>query len=522
MEQPGLHILKGKPGSGKSTIIRSIEMVMGSDVTIKPTRRDGKPRGIAEVAGKSVRIMKTIREEGELQGVQSLGDLNIYDLHSPPHKTATTRDKHRIAALVTLTGTKVEPADFHYLLGKEAFESMVPSDALQTDDPIEMTARIKRAIEREALRLEALERTAQANALAESKAAEGFDVENPPDEEALQSALERAIRESSAAKEELSTLEGKGRAARLARKKADDARARLEEVGAGVTVAEATARLREEEEREDPELAAATIHREQSGEFLNDADAKVVELEKQLAYAKEKLDRARLDLAKAVELERAAERTVRARREAAAAALSAAEREAVLHSELTEAIDAGAVAKGPTDEELDAQTASVMNAETAVSAAKKDLGNAIAARKAVEAKKRADAYMAEANELAVQIRRLRGAAKDSPDVLTKAIQQLNDCPLKIRLTDEGDPRLAIATERSENEFFDERSDSQKWETVIRIAAGANKLIVLQQAAFGEFAPSTRKRIHELAQAHGCYIMTAQADDGELRGEMFAE
>jgi energy-coupling factor transporter ATP-binding protein EcfA2 len=247
MEQPGLHILKGKPGSGKSTIIRSIQMVMGEDVTIKPTRRDGTPRGLAQVAGKSVRIMKTTREEGELVGVQSLGELNIYDLHSPPHKTATTRDKHRIAALVTLTGAKVEPTDFHYLLGKDTFESVVPSDALQTDDPIEMTARIKRAIEREALRLEALERTAQANALAENKATEGFDLENLPNEDALQTGLEQAIRASSAAKDELSVLERKGREARLARKKADEARARLEEVGSGITRKEAVAALEQAE-----------------------------------------------------------------------------------------------------------------------------------------------------------------------------------------------------------------------------------------------------------------------------------
>ena len=79
----------------------------------------------------------------------------------------------------------------------------------------------------------------------------------------------------------------------------------------------------------------------------------------------------------------------------------------------------------------------------------------------------------------------------------------------------------IQTDRSDSEPFDELSDGERWRTIVPICCGPGKLIVLPQAAYGELADSTRGLIDQLANERGAYILTAQADDGELRAERFA-
>lgn len=83
-----------------------------------------------------------------------------------------------------------------------------------------------------------------------------------------------------------------------------------------------------------------------------------------------------------------------------------------------------------------------------------------------------------------------------------------------------DTRLVVATERSETELFEDLSDGEKWRVILPIAAAKNVLITLSQAAFGELAESSRAYLDTLAREVGCYILTAVADDGELRAEPY--
>jgi hypothetical protein len=476
---PGLKILRGKNGSGKTTITRVIQMALGEPVDIKPTKRDGAARGTATVAGKTIKIMKTTREEGEIT-VEGLGELNIYDLHSPAYKNATTRDRHRISTLVRLTGTKALPSMFHELIDRETFERIVTADALQTNDLVEMAARVKRAFEKEALRLESLEQTAMANALAQTKVAESVDVNAPHDATELQSALETAISEKAAEVAKHEDMDRRFKEAQTAAVRADEAKERLDAIGGGITVAEAETRI--DAAAESVALVLAQVNRLQ-----------------------EKLDAAKQTL-----------REVQATRDAAVLARSVAKREESLHIELKAAIDAGNV-EGPTERELEHQSEEVSAAHFQVEAAKQAITKGVQVREAMKAKDRADEHQEEAKVLAKEARRLRGAATDTANVLTKAISRLHDCPLKVKLTEEWDARLSVATERSDDEYFEDLSDGTRWLYVVRIAAASRKLIVLSQAAYGELAESYRALLDKLAKENGCWIITAEALDCELHG-----
>ena len=117
--------------------------------------------------------------------------------------------------------------------------------------------------------------------------------------------------------------------------------------------------------------------------------------------------------------------------------------------------------------------------------------------------------------------RLRDAARDTQDVLSAAIAKIPGCPLRVVVDDNGDARLVLKTDRSETERFDELSDGERWPIIIGLAAGADRIIVLPQAAYGELSDATRTLLDGLARQHGCYIHSAQVDDGPLRCEAWS-
>lgn len=480
----GLHVVKGVQGAGKTTILRTVQLATDGKVDVRPSKRDGAPRGEAVVAGKTLRIVKQIREEGELT-IDGLGDLSIADLHSPKFERATTRDRHRIKTLVQLTGIKADASLFWDLLGgQERFESIVPHDSLTTDDLVEMAGRVKRAIETEAARVEKRHETALADARAQATIAESVDTTAEHDDAKLQGLLESAIKFHSLEQGKLDALLKQRDSAKDSIAKADKARARLAELGHGKTVAEAQRDL------------------ERSKAELTDAEAVVKRIELELDAAKSSM------------------RAAGTKFDAARSAVDQAKREEALHAELHAAINAaGAVA--PTEDEIADQQNNVDFAARSVATAKVAVTNGVKIRAALEAGRKAARFSEEAKDLHRDAKRLRDAATDTADVLTGAISRLNDCPLRIRLDDDGEPRLVVATDRSETEPFDELSDGERWIHVVKIAAASNRLIVLPQHAFGELSPSSKSQLHRLAIENRCYILTAVADDCELHGESYA-
>lgn len=469
LDQYGLHVLYGRNGAGKTTVLRVLELATNGEPDTRPTKRDGTERGEAFVGDRRIRIAKKVTEEGEL-GVESLGDLSIAELHSPKFQTAVTRDKTRIATLNRLSGVKASPELFWHLAGGEAgFRAVVPEDALHTDDLVEMSARVKRALEAEARRLEALQTTALADARAHAQIAEGVDTAVPHDERALQDVLEQAIAHNA----ELCARASK---ARDQKQRIDRARASLAAMGPAPDLDA----LREDEQ-------SRANHR--------------VFKESVVASLKEQLADAEYELAAACQAN-----------ELGTQRRQAAEREVALRAEHETACQASAE-PGPTDDDLDAADSALRDAKDAVT-------TGVKVRQAIAAKAEADRYMVASNDLTIRASRLRGAAAETTGVLTDAIARIEGCPLKVKTNDDGDARLVLQTDRSAAEYYDELSDGEKWVIVMAIAAGTNRLIVLPQAAFGELSPENRKLIHEQAVARKCYVVTAQADDGNLRAEPF--
>jgi hypothetical protein len=170
-------------------------------------------------------------------------------------------------------------------------------------------------------------------------------------------------------------------------------------------------------------------------------------------------------------------------------------------------IDAAATVACPTEDE-------VAKAEVEVMAANAAIETGIKIRQAITAQELAAEYAEEAKTHARAAQRLRDAAHDTHDVLAEAVAKIPNCPLSVKLDDDGNARLVVPAR--DDEPFDRLSDGERWPLILQIAAASNRLITLSQAAYGELSARTRKQLHDLAVQHGCYILTASIDEGELR------
>ena len=193
--------------------------------------------------------------------------------------------------------------------------------------------------------------------------------------------------------------------------------------------------------------------------------------------------------------------------------LSVAKSEVSLRGELDAAIEAASGATETTEDEVDDASQSVGDARNAVKAG-------MQVRQAIEAQEKAQTHLDKAKEHRDHAEKLRIAAAGTFDVLSESIAKIEDCPLRVRLDEENVPQLVCATDRSEHEPFESLSDGERLDVIMGIATRHNRLIPMSQAQFGELAPSLRTKLHELAQKHGAYIITAQATDGELRGRLY--
>lgn len=475
LASPGLHVLRGKQGAGKTTILRTVQLAVDGRTDIQPEKRDGSPRGQAEVAGRLLRIARQTRQEGEL-AVEGLGDLDITTLHSPKFQTERTRDQHRIRTLARLAGVAADRTLFYRLFppsgddgGAGAFESIVGK--VETTDLLELADQVKRAMHEAARRSEQQADAAAANITTQAAVFAGVDLDQPDNERALsdahQAAIQNAVR-----------LTERRRTAREAIETAEKAQEQLERLPT-VSVAEAQERLTTAQSDEE----AMTLE--------------VADLERQLSEAKARLQGAR------------------ERRDSASRALEDARRLAAMGEKWREQIEAAKRIDCPTQHQIDEAQSAVQAALAAV-----ETGRKVRAAKA--AKAQAEAFEQSRKRFDSAAKAMRDSAAEIGDVLAEAIGGLADCPLRVKIDDDGYPRLVVETDRADDEYFDELSDGERWLICLRIASARNRLIVLPQAAYGELAPSTRRLIHETAKAQGCYVLTAQADDGELRGEVYGD
>lgn len=571
----GLLVLKAPPGWGKSMILRTIELVMNGRTDVRPTKRDGATRGEAHVAGATLRIMKTVRCEGDLT-VEGLGDLSIAALHSPKYETAATRDKHRIKILVRLADVPADPTLFHSLVGgSNTFNEIVPRAAVTTNDLLDMQGNVKAAFEKEARRYEEHEQSALADSRAQTTIADSIDSTLPSDEAELQRSLETAV----ATEQDAKTRRKQSDEQKMAKQRAQES---LAEMGEGLTLAEAEAAVElartgleekrgiaqslaedlvrvqadtrlatgaeaaAKEKATEARSAAEQVHSDltESADRIRELARKIAELQAALQLAQTEqarlaslattaLERATLaaqDLAEkeqaslecmsqqadalaSVRLAKSEQAGAESALAAAQAAVEQAKREGTLRAELQATIAAQAP-EGPSESEL-------TTAAEAVAAARASITTGVKVRTAKTAKLRAEEHNETARQFGIKAKRLRDAAQDTAVILTQAIARIEGCPFQVKINDDGDPRLVMATDRSSEEYVEDLSDGERWLPIIRMAAKRNRLIVLHQAALGELPESSRATLHRIARDQGCYIISAEAEDCEPHVELYS-
>jgi energy-coupling factor transporter ATP-binding protein EcfA2 len=111
---------------------------------------------------------------------------------------------------------------------------------------------------------------------------------------------------------------------------------------------------------------------------------------------------------------------------------------------------------------------------------------------------------------------LRTASVNSiEDVLTSLINGVG-AGVSIR-----NGRLCVRTDRSEHEPFDDLSHAERWLTVLRmlvVRVGQRSVVAIPQEVWEGMDSGTRDAVHAAALATQTVLLTAEADDSELRAE----
>jgi len=484
----GLVVLLGPQGCGKSQTLHAVDVLTSGRGTVP--KRDGAAAGEVEGLGRTARVKKQTRITGELE-VSGVGDLDIAELHTPRFKTAEARDRHRIKVLVRLSGTPADITLFLCLLSdnRELFDSIITEATRESEDLVEMAARVKRDIEQVCRSIEKRVETARANERAKRDLVGDVDLTAPSDRTKLDAALEAAIRHSS-------ELEAKQQAAEESHKNAQQARDQLADLEASDSITT-------------PETAAVVLSgRRKAFQAQQNVIDSVTD---QIDAAEDELRKLRDQLEKekntAVGLEH--------RLEASQDALDSARNHATVIQSLREAIATSEAVESPKPDELNAAAHEVYNCREAVE-------QGVRVRDAQQAAAEADAYKAEAKKLNKQATQLRNAAQDTETVLSDAIATIPNCPLRVKSDTDGNARLVCDhPRRGPDSLFDEFSDGERWTVIVPLAAGENRVVALSQAAYGELQPKNQQKLDELAKGEQCWILTAKADDGPMRAETYA-
>lgn len=464
---PGAYEFRGARGTGKTTLISSIDWLAGHKVDV--TLHDGAVAGKVEGFGVVAPIGGRKRRKGEFElDTIDAEKFSLTDLIDPPGKTPEVRDAHAIKALAVLSEATAEPKLYHELAGgQKAFDEL---GVQKTIDPVLLASRIKQAFDKQAR-----EKANTAQAEAEHAAPlevvpEGLDMTDDADGAALQAALEF----------EIGALSGM-KTRREARVAADEAAKEAQE---DLDSAEAT--------YDGPTFERAKGLRDVASNELRTREARVRALRKELAAAEKKVMEAQ------------------AAWDLAHQAVVAADQHEHLVAGWQATIDANRPSPVSDDELEDAAQAVTTDREAIETGARirdvkqnheKAMGHRTAEK---DAQKAAD----EARNKAAQVF----------DILA---QSLHTKHLQIKLVD-GNPRLFVDHPKRGKTAFDrvnglsdgERVDFTLRELLPHIESPG--LLPIPQRIWQDLQPSDRQNLHKMACDKGLYLFGAQVDEGELR------
>jgi len=464
----GLLVFTGPPGSGKSTMLQSLDDALDDTSKSRIPIRDGAPRAEVNIFGQATlrRSIQT-RRIGHLEVATLAGRFSIADLIEPKYDKVDSREAMRIKAILQLTSAQADPAAFYHLAGgQDQFDELMSPEDLSTTDIVEMSARIKAAFELAARSYEKQVVTLRAQAEAARLSANGTDVDGPSDETVLNQAYKVALQQQS-------RLEAEKKAYEDAEKKQSESEEALDKLG-----------------------------REYDGLSLEEASQLVHTADEEFEYA-------RLNVASLEEELRKA-KNILASAEAAAELATERKATAQAHSNAFSALQTIVDADLPEPVlELDLQSAE-NSVKTALGAVEK--GALI--RKARADLENASKLKSEANTAESRAEELRDAAKSTDAVLADAIQTLG-LPLSV-----GNGRLMVTnSDRNPEgvELFEDLSKGEKTNLVVRIAikaVGPGGMFVIPQEYYEGLTESIILGIAQELENSGVLAVSAKAVDGE--------
>lgn len=473
---PGVNVLRGENGAGKTSAYRAISRAQGAKIELE--RRDGTQHGSVRGPGVTLRVGKVVRATGHAE--LSLADVSpLSTLIDPQIQDPEAAARARLRALVELLRLSVTDEAVSALCGGDAELAAWVAEEVQSEAITDLLGVSEKARRR-------------MHALAREQ------------ESAAERAAAVRIGSGQRAGEILEALGGDGG---LTETPVEQARGAVADGGRRYERALAQCEAREALEARQTELRATIGERPDPEPHLDEADRKkaiaaqadvtIEEIEEQL----EKL-RGRLTLEKEIRSRLLAEQS--AALDAASETQSAAERwdeaQTVLAQEAT----------GPTRDELGAIQTDAL--ETPV--AELERAEHSASYRAAVHDGRDAAEAQEAAEL--KAKALRELAAEIPDRLGRILAEAGAPGLTIV-----GGRVHALTEQGAVDFEKRLSDGQRVRLALSVAAhvfGRGSVVPLDGAYWTTLDPANRAEFAALAGEYGLTVLTEEATGGGLRIE----
>ncbi len=480
--EPGVTILSGGNEAGKSTAIACVAALAGRDVDL--TVRDGAAKGIVKGLGTTISIGgKRLSRSGKLDADAVEEKIDLGGLVDPKLKAADAATRHRIKALLSLTGQTLTVSDFYSILP----EGRAQNEILATDfsdDPVEMAGKIKHRMDSKAKEFEDKAKDLEAQMVAKSQQYAGVDLAAEHDSEKLQASYLTSVREHEQFKAQVE----------------ESAKWREERTKASEQINASAEALKTHEQLESDVLAAAAALTEVNDRYRQCAN-KITDLKSQLEMELKALESIEAQI-------KAKNETVEARQEAFEQ--SAAKLESI---DRAKALLAQPGPRPPSEDDVEGAAESVAESKSAI-----ETGFTVrAALKSKEEHKQLLAAFQKASEEAVIY---RSAAESTNQVLSNAVA----CEtLKVI---EGD---LFYVEGSRKEKFARLSAGRRYQVAIceiakAVSSGKKRLAVLplDQVAWDGLDHESRDLVHDAAIEHGIAIVTGQIRDagGPLSSSLY--
>lgn len=471
-ENGGLVVLAGRNGMGKSNTLEAVNSLATGKGKLNV--RDGALRGEVRGLGATITVGRSTRRMGELEVETLEGKLSIAELVDPGLKDPGAADAKRIKALVSLTSADADASAFHGLLGgKERFEKVVSPSAIEGNDWVLMSERIKRDIEKEARKQDDLAEHAEGKALGLCAIGED-DLPLVADEKTLNTGLMEAA-------QALSKLEERRDNYETAKEREDYAKGRIEKLGEGLA----------------DRLAMLEQNKAACSERLESLNMQAEVMEGQIAELQSRLRSVKEEQASEVAKQRDIEQR-----------LSDCRSDQEEIEKLQQST--GKPLEPVSEEEIDRARAVVEQYKEQIEIA---AVNREKARKIEQAR--------EQRKIAVEYRRealvLRNAAKNTEEILSQLVAKSCD----VLRVEHG--RLVLNTHRGTT-YFSDLSHGERWKLAIDVAVnqlGEMGILVVPQEAFEGLDPVARSIINEHAKTRKVLILTAECSaSDELQAKEF--